>query len=308
MRLNNWPDLEALALLVTVSELGGVGRAARQLGISQPSASSRLRTLERRLGVPVLQRLPIGSRLTAEGQIVVDWAREVLAAADALMTGVTAMRRERGAALPVAASMTVAEYLVPGWLIALRPIEPDVTVGLQVVNSARVAELVLSGEAEVGFVEGPSLPVGLASRLVGRDRLVVVVSPRHPWARRRTPLRPRELAATPLIVREPGSGTRITFETVMARYGPLAEPLLELGSNSAVKVALASGAGPAVLSELAVGDELAEGRLVAVAPEGVDLQRKLRAVWIEGRRLDGPARSLLTLAARGAATRRPSGS
>ncbi|MGV9379651.1 LysR family transcriptional regulator [Nonomuraea sp. NPDC003707] len=147
MRLNNWPDLEALALLVTVSEFGGVGRAARQLGISQPSASSRLRTLERRLGVPVLQRLPIGSRLTPEGQMVVDWAREVLAAADVLMTGVTAMRRERGAALPVAAGMTIAEYLVPGWLIALRPIEPDVTVGLQVVNSARVAELVLSGEA-----------------------------------------------------------------------------------------------------------------------------------------------------------------
>ncbi|MGV9379652.1 LysR substrate-binding domain-containing protein [Nonomuraea sp. NPDC003707] len=157
----------------------------------------------------------------------------------------------------------------------------------------------------MGFAEGPSLPVDLASRLVGRDRLVVVVSSRHPWARRRTPLRPRELAATPLIVREPGSGTRITFETVMARYGPLAEPLLELGPNSAVKVALASGAGPAVLSELAVGDELAEGRLVAVAPEGVDLQRKLRAVWIEGRRLDGPARSLLTLAARGATARRP---
>ena len=66
---------------------------------------------------------------------------------------------------------------------------------------------------------------------------MVVVDPSHPWARRRKPLRANELAATPLIVRESGSGTRITLETTLSGH-EVASPLLELGSNSAVKISV----------------------------------------------------------------------
>ncbi|WP_084960406.1 LysR substrate-binding domain-containing protein [Thermoactinospora rubra] len=293
--MSDWPDLESLKLLVDVGELGSLGRAARAAGIAQPSASKRIAHLERRLGLPLLERTPRGSTLTAQGRMVAGWASAVLAAARELMQGAAAVRHGREAHLRVAASMTVAEYLVPRWLGELQAREPDVQVGLDVVNSAEVAELILGRHVELGFVEGPSVPEGLASRVVGADRLVVVVAPGHPWARRRTPLRGAELAATPLVVRERGSGTRETLDLAF-RGLHQASPRLELGSNSAVKGAAQAAVAPAVLSAWAVEAELATGRLVEVPLTGLDLKRSLRAVWRRGRPPTGPAATLLAIA------------
>ncbi|GAA2361270.1 LysR family transcriptional regulator [Nonomuraea africana] len=291
------PDLESLQLLVDVGELGSLGQAARAAGIAQPSASKRIARLERRLGVPLLERTPRGSALTAEGRMVAGWAAHVLAAARELMRGVEAVRQGEAAQLHVAASMTVAEYLVPRWLGELQAREPDIQVGLDVMNSTDVAARVLGEKVELGFVEGPTVPDGLASRVVATDRLVVVVGPAHPWARRRTVLRVAELAATPLVVREPGSGTRETLDLAFAGQH-VASPRLELGSNAAVKGAAQAGAAPAVLSGHAVEAELATGRLVEVPLAGLNLVRSLRAVWRRGRTLTGPAATLLAIASR----------
>ncbi|MEV7423135.1 MULTISPECIES: LysR family transcriptional regulator [unclassified Streptomyces] len=289
------PDLGALELLLAVARLGSLGRAARETGISQPAASSRIRAMERLLGVALVDRSPRGSRLTDAGTLVTDWARRVVEAAEAFDAGAQALRGRRDSRLRVAASMTIAEYLLPRWLIALRRERPDTAVSLHAGNSVTVAERLLSHEADLGFVEGLAAPDGLDSAVVGHDRLLVVAAPGHPWARRRAPLDPAELARTPLILREPGSGTRQVLDAGLTSYGGLAEPLLELASTTALKAAAVSGAGPCVLSELAVGEELAAHRLVAVPVAGVRLRRDLRAVWPAGTRPAGPARDLLSL-------------
>ncbi|MEU1087106.1 LysR family transcriptional regulator [Streptomyces sp. NPDC005576] len=292
------PDLGALELLLSVARLGSLGRAAKELGITQPAASSRVRTMERQLGVALLDRSPRGSTLTDAGALVTDWARRIVEAAEAFDAGAQALRDRRDSRLRVAASMTIAEYLLPGWLIALRAERPDTAVSLLAGNSGQVARRLLLGEADLGFVEGLTTPEGLDGTVVAHDRLVVVVAPVHPWARRRTLLTPRELAATPLILRERGSGTRQVLDAALAGHGGLAQPLLELSSTTAVKSAAESGAGPCVLSELALGEELSARRLVPVPLAGVRLRRQLRAVWPTGHRPAGPARDLLALTAR----------
>ncbi|WP_327174812.1 LysR family transcriptional regulator [Streptomyces sp. NBC_01335] len=292
------PDLGALELLLAVARLGSLGRAARELGITQPAASSRIRTMERQLGVALLDRSPRGSTLTDAGALVTDWARRIVEAAEAFDAGAQALRDRRDSRLRVAASMTIAEYLLPGWLIALRAERPGTAVSLLAGNSEQVARRLLLGEADLGFVEGLTTPEGLDGTVVAHDRLVVVVAPVHPWARRRTLLTPQELAATPLILRERGSGTRQVLDAALAVHGGLAQPLLELSSTTAVKSAAESGAGPCVLSELALGEELSARRLVPVHLTGVRLRRQLRAVWPTGHRPAGPARDLLSLTAR----------
>ncbi|MFG3256567.1 LysR family transcriptional regulator [Streptomyces sp. NPDC048172] len=289
------PELGALELLLAVARLGSLGRAARETGVSQPAASGRIRSMEAQLGVTLLERSPRGSRLTPAGTLVTDWARRIVEAAEAFDAGVTALRDRRDSRLTVAASMTIAEYLLPSWLIALRTARPDTAVSLRAGNSAAVAALLLGGDADVGFVEGTGIPSGLDGTVIAHDRLLVVAAPGHPWARRRTPLAPAELAAARLILREPGSGTRQVLDTALDAYGGLAAPLLELASTTAVKAAAVSGAGPSVLSELAVGDELSARQLIEVPVEGMELSRALRAVWPQGARPTGPARELLTL-------------
>ncbi|MGW1144284.1 LysR family transcriptional regulator [Streptomyces sp. NPDC002454] len=286
------PDLGALELLLAVARLGSLGRAARELGITQPAASGRIRAMERLLGVTLVDRSPRGSRLTEAGALVTDWARRVVEAAEAFDAGTQALRGRRDSRLRVAASMTIAEYLLPGWLIALRTQRPDTAVSLLAGNSTAVAERLLSGTADLGFVEGVGVPPGLDTAVIAHDRLVVVVPPAHPWARRRRPVSAAELAGTPLILREEGSGTR---QVLVAALGELARPLIELSSTTAVKAAAVGGAGPAVLSELAVGEELAARRLVAVPLRDVTLTRALRAAWPTGPRPTGPARDLLAL-------------
>ncbi|WP_405532147.1 LysR family transcriptional regulator [Streptomyces avidinii] len=289
------PDLGALELLLAVARVGSLSGAARRLGITQPAASSRIRAMETRLGVALVDRSPRGSTLTAEGALVTDWARRVVEAAEAFDAGAQALRGRRDSRLRVAASMTIAEYLLPGWLIALRGQRPDTAVSLHAGNSAVVAERVIAHEADLGFVEGLTVPEGLDSAVIAQDRLVVAVAPGHPWARRARGVEAAELASTPLILRERGSGTRQVLDAALAPAGGVAVPLLELASTTAVKAAALSGAGPCVLSELAVGDELRGRRLVEVPVVGAALDRALRAVWPTGSRPAGPARDLLSL-------------
>ncbi len=136
---------------------------------------------------------------------------------------------------------------------------------------------------------------------MGHDTLTVVVAPGHPRARRRG-ITASELAGAALVTREPASGTRRFFEQAIrdqARLTPVS-PLAELSSTTAIKSAVAAGAGPAVLSSLAVAGELTAGTLRAVPVSGLGLNRALRAIWPAGRRLTGPAQDLYTIAARSA--------
>lgn len=293
-----WPDLATLALLVGVDDRGSLGAASRAAGIAQPNASRSIRRLERRLGLTLVERSPRGSTLTAQGTVVVHWARQVLGDVERLLDAAAALQIDAEAELTVASSMTVAEYLLPEWLGDLRRRDPDVQIHLQVLNSAQVLDRVTDGSCDVGFVEGPSVPDHLNHVTVARDRLVVVVHPGHPWARRRRPLTLAELAATPLLAREPGSGTRHTVDLALQEFDRPA-PLLELGSGAAIRTSVLGGVGPAIMSTLAIDDDVAAGDLRVVEVDGLDLRRTLRAVWRPPRKLGGPAGELLKLVVRG---------
>lgn len=282
------PDLPALDLLLSVAELGSVGRAAAAHGISQPSASARLSRLERRLGVPVLVRGSRGSSLTPAGEAVLAWAAGVVDAAHALTDGVRSLREAAGARLRVAASLTVAEYLMPPWLLSLRRLHPDVEVAATVANSHEVCARVRAGRADLGFVEGPEVPDGFSSRLVGEDRLVLVVAAGYPLAGRATEgLRARDLPTLPLLVREPGSGTRETFLQALREAHGGAEVSLphavELGSTSTIVATARAGGGVGVVSARAVTGDLAAGVLVEVPVRDLRTRRPLTALWLGAR-------------------------
>jgi DNA-binding transcriptional LysR family regulator len=292
------PPLDALVVLLAVAEHGSLGGAARAVGLTQPTVSARIQGMERQVGFALVERGARGSRLTPAGAALAEQAQAVVDAAVRLDAEIGALRADSRARLRVAASQTPAELLLPLWLAVLAAEHPDTAVSLVSVNSAQAARLVLEREADLGFVEGPRVPTGLGSRVVAHDRLVVVVAPTHPWARRSRPLSGRELAATRLVQREETSGTREALEVALAPYAPLAEPVLVLSTASAVRAAVAEGAGPGVLSTRAAATDLEAGRLRAVPVADVELSRSLRAVWPSGERPTGIARDLLAIALR----------
>ena len=289
------PNLSALALFVAVVDEGGLGAGARRAGIHQPNASRMIAQLEAQAGTVLLERDPRGARPTSAGLLYAAQARELLDAAEQFSDWLRHSRDEDARELRVGASMTIAEHLMPAWLAELRRRSPRIRVDLEVLNSTQVLAGVHDGRLRLGFVETPRLPGDVHAMTLREDELVVVVAPEHPWALREGPLDPAELAATPLVVREGGSGTRDAYEELLPAAGET-PPVQELGSNAAVRIAVASGAGPAVLSMLAVRSGLESGQLLRVPVAGPRLRRPLTAVWNGPRRLSGPAADLVAVA------------
>lgn len=297
------PDLEALRLLVGVARRGSIGAAARAVGITQQSASERLRALEAREGLHLLQRGARGSGLTADGVVVVEWAGRLLDLADEVETAMAGLRGERDREVVVWSSMTVAETLLPRWLVLLRQRQVGegrvpVAVSLRAGNSAAVTEAVRSGSAHVGFVEGVDPPVGVASEVVAADELVLVAAPGTALARRRGALDPAEVAALALTSRERGSGTREVVERALAEHGlEAAAPVAELTTATAQRQSVVAGSAPAFLSRRVVERDLASGELVLVPTRELALVRSFRAVWSgPGAPPAGPVRDLVGLA------------
>ncbi|MEO6884686.1 MAG: LysR family transcriptional regulator [Jatrophihabitantaceae bacterium] len=294
------PDLPALDLLLSVAELGSVGRAADAHRISQPSASARLARLERQLGVAVLVRTTRGSTLTSAGEVIAAWARTTVDAAHGLTDGVLALRASSNAKLRIAASLTIAEYLMPTWLLTLRRVRPSIDIAVVVANSRQVCELVRTGSVDLGFVEMPTVPAGLNAADIGTDLLALVVAARYPLAARApVGLRPVDLLELPLLLREPGSGTRDTFLDALAAALGTTDPALphaiELGSTTTIVATARAGGGVGVVSAQAVAAELAAGTLVEVRVQNLDLHRELRAIWL-GRHPAEHARELVRIA------------
>jgi DNA-binding transcriptional LysR family regulator len=279
------PELAALDLFVSVVRLGSLSKAAAAHHIAQPSASSRIRNLERQLGVQLLERSPTGSRPTVQGNLVAGWAEVVLRSANELVAGVEALQAKEQGRLRIAASLTIAEYLLPPWLEQFLRNRPNDSIELEVANSAIVLQRLADGAADLGFVESPSTTPGMTEHVVATDRLIVVVGSNHPWRTRESiPL--EALASTPLVLREQGSGTRESFEQFLdiRSLGP-ALCALELGSTAAVRAAVVHGELPTVISEHAVAVDLDAGSLHQIDVPGLGIERELRAVWPTSRPL-----------------------
>lgn len=286
-------DVETLRLLVALADQGSIGKVARATGVSQPAISKRLRAFEARWRIQVAQRSAGGSALTTDGEAVVAWARRVLHEADLMRNALAAMGAERAVGLGVAASLTVAEYLLPQWIAELHQRFPGVQPRLKVVNSSSVGALVAAGEVEIGFIESATLPVDLICQRIGKDRLAIVVAPGHEWARRSTCVPTASVEETPFILREEGSGTRNTFTSALRREPRVA---MEVSSTAALLGAARAGLAPAVVSRRAAAPDIETGRLVEVAHE-LDLLRPLTAVRRHGYRLSDQANALLAVAA-----------
>lgn len=291
-------ELAPLRMLVAVHEHGSLSAAADLLGVSQQGVSARMRTLEKQWGLPLFKRSTRGTVLTPDGIVIAQWAHDLLSRSASFDAAVDALKKDARSHLKVAASLTVAEHLMPLWLTRFAAAGYTNQLELTAANSESVVAGVRSGAYTVGFIETPESPAGLESMLVTSDELVVVVGNTHPWAARSS-VSVDELAATPLISRERGSGTRTTLERRIRLASPdltIAASAAELPTALAIRSTVMAGGGIAVLSALAVADDIAAGRLTRVDTADVMFPRPIFAVWDPRTPRHAAVRELLDIA------------
>ncbi|HEX8977614.1 MAG TPA: LysR family transcriptional regulator [Solirubrobacteraceae bacterium] len=227
------PDIEELRAFCAAADLGGIGRAAVRLRISQPAVSKRLHNLEASVGVQLLERSPHGVKLTPAGRRLYDEAERVLQALDRVSEVVSGLVRS-GGPVRLAASHSAADTLVSELLGRLG--DSNLAVELVTANSSVVRDMVADGRVDLGVAASRPNHTpypGVRERPLLTDEIVLAVADTHPWAAR-DEVSLREFLRTRLVVRDAGSNSRWTVEAVLRERGlVLAAPLVEAGTPQA---------------------------------------------------------------------------
>ena len=262
-----------LRAFVAVARAGSVHAAAAHLFVSQPSVSAALAALARELDVQLVERHGRGVRLTEAGEAYLPYATQVLGLVDEGREAAHEAVRREGARVRVVAVNTAGEYLLPPLIQAFRGCAPRVEVLLEIGNRRTLHDRLVSHEADIG-VGGRAPGREIMGEAFLENELIVVG---------RTV--PDDLGQAVWLLREEGSGTRAATERFLAERGLEPTELLTLGSNGAVKQALAIGLGVTLVSAHAVSRELRAGSLVRIPAPGTPLVRPWYVLHLRGRLL-----------------------
>jgi DNA-binding transcriptional LysR family regulator len=257
-----------LNTFLALARAGSVRGAAAALVVTEPAVSAAVSALQRDLRVELITRQGRGVVLTPAGETLARYAAELLGLRDQALREIRAVP-----ALRLAAVTTAAEYVVPPLLKAFRSEHPQVEVSLEVGNRAEVFERLAQRQVDLAIGGRPPAGSGIAGVAFLDYRLVVVAAADHPVA---------DPADETWLLRERGSGTRATVEAFLEENGISPRATMTLGSNGAVKQAVAVGLGITLLSTHAGGPELASGALVRVPVAGAPLRRSWFVLQREG--------------------------
>lgn len=258
--------LDQLRIFIAVAEREHLTRAAEALNLTPSAVSAAIHALETRYGVHLFHRIGRRIELSQTGRLFLLEAKATQRSARLAELALTELGGLQRGTLTIQASQTIASYWLPPFLVAFKAAHPAIGVVLREGNSADVATAILDGTADLGFAEGAIDDPALTLVAVARDRLVVVGSPDHPLAKRKTS--PKDLVEATWILREAGSGTRSAFETALHTHdmdSALLTVALELPTNEAVCVAVRSSAHLTVVSDLVARPHIDAGRLALIA-------------------------------------------
>ncbi len=285
--------LGQLRTFLEVARTGSIRGAAESLVVTEPSVSAAVAALRRELGVELVERQGRGIRLTDAGHELARYAGEILGLADRAGRAVREAAGETGH-LRLAAVTTAGEYVLPPILAAFLRAQPELQVSLEVGNQADAVARLLNQQADLA-VGGRPPPSGAIEGFTFLDNLLVVVArPDHPLRKRRS-FDPKLLSDETWLMREPGSGVRQTADEFISSTGVEPRSILTIGSNGAIKHAVALGLGITLMSMHAVASELETGELARLAARGMPLRRAWHVLWRNGAALPPSAQSFLEL-------------
>ncbi|MEB5753950.1 LysR family transcriptional regulator [Citrobacter cronae] len=262
--------LRQLEVFAEVLKSGSTTQASVMLALSQSAVSAALTDLEGQLGVQLFDR--VGKRL-----VVNEHGRLLYPRALALLEQtieIEQLFREDNGAIRVYASSTIGNYILPAMIARYRQDFPDLPLELSVGNSQDVINAVLDFRVDIGLIEGPCHSTEIISEPWLEDELVVFAAPSSPLTK--GPVTLDQLAASPWILRERGSGTRELVDYLLLSHLPRFQMAMELGNSEAIKHAVRHGLGISCLSRRVIAEQLQAGTLSEVP---VPLPRLVRTLW-----------------------------
>lgn len=266
-------------------------RAADELHLSQPTVSVQVKELAVAVGLPLFEQLGRRIRLTAAGTELLATAHTLFETWDRFEMTVADLQGLRRGTLRVSA-VTTATYFVPRLLGPFSEAYPGIELSLEVARRDDIVQRLIEGRDDLYIMGVPPTDLDIHVHPVLDNPLVIVAPRGHRLAGRRSlPL--SALAEEFFLVRETGSGTRMASERYFQRHGFKPKVRMALGSNEAIKQAVAGGFGVAVLSLHALAMDETRGSLALLDVQGFPIDRKWYAVYPKGRPLSVVGRTFL---------------
>jgi DNA-binding transcriptional LysR family regulator len=261
--------LEKLRIFLAVAEHLHFTRAAEELYITQPAVSAAIQSLETDYRIKLFHRIGRHIEITDAGKLLQAEAQKILEQIALTERGLRELNNLERGELQLGSSLTIGNYWLPEKISKFQRCYPGISINCTLANTEEIIMGTMSGKFDIGLVEGEvksSLKTYLEEKIVGSDRLVIIVGRSHPWfKRKKIPI--TELTTTEWVMREPGSGTQQRFEEALHNWGidpDKLKTILILNTGEMIKAVVESGVVAAGISELMVKKELQLKTLMAI--------------------------------------------
>jgi len=283
-------NLNHLRIFYYAAREKNLTKAAETLFLTQPAVTMQIKALEQHLEVPLFRKRGKFLELTDEGTVLFKYAEKIFGVVDEMEHSFKGFASLAHGSLVIGTTRSFARYLMPGLLSGYQQKFPGIKVSLEVGSSREIAEGVAAFKYDLAIIGRIPLPSKVKAIPFKPEEFCVVVSPDHPLAKRGT-VSWQELEKEPIIIREPGSGSRHLMLSFLASRGVKPSVLVEAGSVEFIKEYVIPSRGLSFLYKPEIEREAKMGLLkplklvdgpiyietIIVVPDGVSLSPPSRA-------------------------------
>lgn len=282
--------LHQLHVFLKVSQTKSVTKAAEQLHLTQPAVSIQIKNFQDQFPIPLTE--VIGRKI-----YITDFGKEIALAAENILNEVYAInykalihQGELSGKLRIS-SVSTGKYVMPYFLSDFLHINSGVELNLDVTNKSKVMESLIKNEVDFALVSviPDNLPIEKIELL--SNKLFLVADSKRKFSKKLYDYSIFE--ETPLIYREPGSGTRMTMENYLKKHSIFAKMKMELTSNEAVKQAILAGLGMSIMPLIGIKNELKNGDLQIVPVKGFPITSNWNLIWLKNKKFSPAANAFV---------------
>ncbi len=273
-----------LKVFKTVAEQLSFTKASKLLFISQPAVTKHINELEKQYGKALFNRHGNSITLTSEGEVFYDYASKIIALYNKLEQEFVDGDNNLPKKISLAASTTIAQYILPSLLSKFKAVYPDISITLINQNSERIESLVLNKETDLGFSEGTTHNPKLHYDAFIKDEIVLTTRIENKHIKT-DEVSVKELKNLPIVIRESGSGTLNIIENALKEKGLNFQNMniqIQLGSTESIKNYLLASNSYAFLSIHSIAKELKNHSFKIVDIEELRIERTFQFVSLHG--------------------------
>lgn len=267
-----------LHVFVKVVEKENFSKAGIELHMTQPAVSQHIRVLEELVGARLLERSNKYVRLSKAGEIVYNYAKEILALYTKMQSAVDDLTNQAKGTLAIGASYTFGEYILPQIIARIQKKFPLISPSIKIHNTKEIIELVKTHQLDAGIIEGIFDDAKLQVEVITGDQMFIVACLDHPLLNEQKEINFSELAQETWIVREEGSGTRQASDNLFSMNNFTPKKIMEFGSIQLIKESVEAGLGISLLSSWTIKKELTNGYIGVLPVKGLPFKRNFSII------------------------------